>query len=145
MDGNDMDLLGSSLLNAAETRGGLGPCVGDDSVSDDTVEHISSCRLATLFDEAEAKGSLGRRIGDLGPCVGDDQSDVRLKTDIVRIGTTALGLPLYRFSYKNRAGTYTGVMAQDVLEVLPEAVQTGPDGFYRVDYRRLGISMDRVA
>jgi hypothetical protein len=35
-------------------------------------------------------------------------------------------------------------MAQDVLGVMPEAVSIGADGFYRVDYARLGISLRRL-
>ena len=71
-------------------------------------------------------------------------SDIRLKSDIERIGTTVLDLPLYKFSYKGEDGLYSGVMAQDVLEVVPAAVSVGSDGFYRVDYDMLGIEMARL-
>jgi hypothetical protein len=71
-------------------------------------------------------------------------SDIRLKTDIERIGTAAHGLPLYAFSYIGEPGRYEGVMAQDVLPVMPEAVSTGADGFYRVDYAMLGIPFRRL-
>ena len=72
------------------------------------------------------------------------QSDIRLKTDFYRVGTTVLGLPLYRFQYRNRPGVYLGVMAQDVLKVEPLAVSIGADGYYMVDYGKLGIAMERV-
>ena len=49
-------------------------------------------------------------------------SDLRLKTDIREIGTTAHRLPLYTFRYIDAPGLYEGVMAQDVLGVMPEAV-----------------------
>ena len=68
-------------------------------------------------------------------------SDARLKTDIDQVGTTVYGLPLYQFRYKTGAARFEGVMAQDVLEVMPDAVITGEDGFYRVNYGRLGIRM----
>lgn len=72
-------------------------------------------------------------------------SDMRLKTDIHRVGTTVLRLPLYQFEYRNKPGShYIGVMAQDVLKVKPEAVSIGADGFYRVNYDKLGISMLKV-
>jgi hypothetical protein len=71
-------------------------------------------------------------------------SDIRLKTDIHRIGTTVLGLPLYQFQYRNRVGVYLGVMAQDVLKVEPSAVSMGSDGYYMVDYGKLGIAMERI-
>jgi hypothetical protein len=32
-------------------------------------------------------------------------------------------------------------MAQEVLESVPSAVVTGPDGFFRVHYERLGTRM----
>jgi hypothetical protein len=71
-------------------------------------------------------------------------SDIRLKTDIHRIGTTVLNLPLYSFEYKDQPGTYVGVMAQDVLKVKPSAVSIGSNGYYMVDYGKLGIVMERV-
>jgi hypothetical protein len=71
-------------------------------------------------------------------------SDLRLKEEIHRIGTTRHGLPYYKFKYVVRPGLYTGVMAQDVLSVVPDAVSVGDDGFYRVDYRKLRIRMFRL-
>jgi hypothetical protein len=35
-------------------------------------------------------------------------------------------------------------MAQDVLEVMPDAVVVDEDGYYRVKYGLLGIRMDRA-
>jgi hypothetical protein len=75
---------------------------------------------------------------------GKKISDIRLKTDIHRIGTTVLGLPLNQFQYRNRVGVYLGVMAQDVLKVEPSAVSMDADGYYMVDYDKLGIAMERL-
>jgi hypothetical protein len=72
------------------------------------------------------------------------ESDIRLKADVVRIGRTNHGLPLYRFRYKGGSDRFAGVMAQDVLGVMPEAVSTGADGYYRVDYGMLGIALRRL-
>jgi hypothetical protein len=72
------------------------------------------------------------------------ESDVRLKEDIRQTGTTMHGLPLYAFSYRGQTGTYEGVMAQDVLAVRPDAVVVGDDGFYRVDYAKLGVAFRRL-
>lgn len=77
-------------------------------------------------------------------CADEEPSDVRLKTDIAQVGTTVYGLPLYHFRYASGSERFEGVMAQDVLGVMPEAVVTGEDGFYRVNYRKLGIAMSRV-
>ena len=52
-------------------------------------------------------------------------SDIRLKTDIRQVGTTAHDLPLYAFRYIGNDDQYEGVMAQDVLKVMPSAVSVG--------------------
>jgi hypothetical protein len=72
------------------------------------------------------------------------ESDRRLKTAIEQIGTTVHGLPLYRFSYRDRPGRFEGVMAQDVLAVMPEAVALRSNGYYAVDYGLLGAPFRRV-
>jgi hypothetical protein len=71
-------------------------------------------------------------------------SDIRLKTDIEKVGVAANGLPLYTFRYIGGDAVYRGVMAQDVLEVFPEAVSTMPNGFLGVRYDMLGMRMTRV-
>ena len=71
-------------------------------------------------------------------------SDLRLKEDVTPLGTTANGLPLYTFRYRGQQAVYQGVMAQDVLEVRPDAVVVDAEGFYRVDYVKLGIDFRRI-
>jgi hypothetical protein len=71
-------------------------------------------------------------------------SDARLKTDILRVGTTANGLPLYHFRYIGLSTVYEGVMAQDVLQHRPDAVVTLPGGYLAVDYAKLGLEMKIV-
>jgi Chaperone of endosialidase len=115
-----IDLIAADHL-AASNESPLGPSVGDDS-----------------------HGAPALTV--LGPCVGDDNiSDTRLKEDVRRIGTTVFGLPLYQFKYRGKPEIYEGVMAQEVLKVMPGAVSVGADGFYRVNYRALGTAMRRVS
>jgi hypothetical protein len=71
-------------------------------------------------------------------------SDLRLKADIVRVGTAANGLPLYEFRYLGGETRYRGVMAQDVLRHTPEAVVTMDNGYLAVRYDRLGLEMTAV-
>jgi hypothetical protein len=68
-------------------------------------------------------------------------SDRRLKYDVSRVASLASGLNLYRFKYLGETTDYVGVMAQEVLEVAPQAVVTGADGFLRVDYAAIGTRM----
>ena len=49
-------------------------------------------------------------------------SDTRLKRDIAQVGEVDNGINLYRYRYLWSDTTYVGVMAQEVAEVIPEAV-----------------------
>lgn len=65
-------------------------------------------------------------------------SDRRLKSDIERIGTTSHGLPLYEYTIFGER--QRGVMADEVEQVMPEAVATHKSGFKLVNYNMLGLS-----
>ncbi|MQX50725.1 tail fiber domain-containing protein [Sinorhizobium medicae] len=71
----------------------------------------------------------------------NEASDRRLKRDIARLAELANGLGVYRFRYLWSDEVFVGVMAQEVLEVMPEAVVIGSDGYMRVNYTKLGIEM----
>jgi hypothetical protein len=63
-------------------------------------------------------------------------SDRRLKKDIIEIGEKN-GLPWYGFRYiwdDAISPLRYGFMADDVMEVMPQAVEKDPSGFYKVDY-----------
>jgi Chaperone of endosialidase len=84
------------------------------------------------------------RLTKLAAKFGTKGSDVRLKTDVTRIGTGAHGLPIYTFRYIGEPDLYEGVMAQDVLDVMPSAVSVAENGYYQVDYDQLGIPFRRL-
>lgn len=72
-------------------------------------------------------------------------SDPCVKQNIVRIGTHPLGMGLYLFDYKPgfRADDHRrhfGVMADEVEQVMPEAVSRDENGIRQVDHALLGIS-----
>jgi len=60
-------------------------------------------------------------------------SDKRLKKNIERIGTSIMGFPVYAFDYIWGGDRQIGVMAQDVVKVMPDAIST-VDGYMAVDY-----------
>jgi len=69
-------------------------------------------------------------------------SDRRLKTDIAELGETDEGIKLYSWKYKSDlVTTWVGVMAQDLETTHPDALVTGADGFYRVNYSKIGTQM----
>jgi len=62
-------------------------------------------------------------------------SDRRLKSNIVRIGTHPIGVEIYE--YDIFGGRQIGVMAQELAQIMPEAVHMHPSGYLMVDYGRL--------
>jgi hypothetical protein len=67
---------------------------------------------------------------------------MRLKEDITPLGRLNNGIGIYRFRYKGEDHTaYVGVMAQEVLAVMPSAVTRGRDGYLRVRYEELGLAL----
>ena len=64
-------------------------------------------------------------------------SDRRAKKDIEPVGTLYDGTPIYRFRYiDGPKAMHIGVMAQDILSEMPEAVFVSGDGLMMVDYER---------
>jgi hypothetical protein len=117
-----------SLLELLEAHAANAGVFGDLSTSDDNFQSVCA-------DEGPKQLSV---------CADEEPSDVRLKADIEQVGTTVYGLPLYHFRYRTGTDRFQGVMAQDVLEVMPDAVVVGEDGYYRVKYAQLGIRMTRA-
>lgn len=84
-------------------------------------------------------GSPVLTVAGPSPTVFAKPSDRRLKKDIVRVGETVFGLPLYRYKYVWGETEWVGVMAQEVALVAPDCVMYGTDGYMMVDYRALGV------
>jgi hypothetical protein len=72
---------------------------------------------------------------------GGRRSDIALKRDIILLGRLDNGLGFYRFAYHGSERAYVGVMAQEVLTVMPQAVERGRDGYLRVFYDKLGLKL----
>ncbi len=81
------------------------------------------------------QNSLLGSLGQLGAAGITAWSDRRLKSDIVRIGATPKGLPVY--SYVIFGEPQIGVMADEVFHVKPSAVHVHPSGYLMVDYSQV--------
>jgi hypothetical protein len=70
-------------------------------------------------------------------------SDIRMKENVAKIGETGSGLGVYSFEYKPEFkdiaghGSFIGVMAQEVEQVIPEAVSVADNGYMMVDYSKV--------
>jgi hypothetical protein len=72
---------------------------------------------------------------------GGRRSDVQLKHHLVLLGYLTNGLGYYRFSYLGSSKSYVGVIAQEVQNLMPQAVTRGSDGYLRVYYEKLGLKL----
>ena len=70
----------------------------------------------------------------LGKNIGEAFSDRELKKDIKYVGTLENNLNVYEFQYVWGGPRRTGIMADEVEKLYPEAVTTHPNGFQSVDY-----------
>ena len=101
-----------------------------------------------MFIEAGSLAGLGM--------VGAFVSDIRLKRNINLIGKSPSGIPTYTFKYRegiklanndvlDSKSTFVGAMAQDLLELAPDAVIMGKeDGYYRVDYSKIDVDFYKL-
>ena len=72
-------------------------------------------------------------------------SDLELKENIVRKGRSKRGFPIYEFNYKHEPNQrYQGVMGQDLLELYPEAVREGDNGYLEVFYDLLDVEFKKI-
>lgn len=143
---------------------GLASTIGAGlSISKDQArsEYIANLQQSNpeLYQLLVAQGALGGMAGWGGSSSSDWSSssdsgssgwglslcDKNFKENITKIGQLSNGINLYIFSYTQEAqeklampsGAQVGVIAQEVLEVLPEAVQEFSEGFYVVDYHEI--------
>ena len=92
-----------------------------------------------------ANNAMTQGLFSLGGAGITAMSDIRTKENIKAIGWLFNGLPVYTYEYKPEFkdhplaghGTHTGVMAQEVEVMYPNAVITLDNGYKAVDYGRL--------
>ena len=92
-----------------------------------------------------ANNAMTQGLFSLGGAALIGASDIRMKENIKHIAWLPNGLPVYTYEYKDEFkdhplaghGTHTGVMAQEVEAMYPNAVITLDNGYKAVDYGQL--------
>jgi hypothetical protein len=96
----------------------------------------SQQQYGAAMDKANADAAAkSQMLGTVGTLAGTFFSDIRLKTNIEMVGVHSCGVPLYEYDIFGER--QRGVMAQELLEVMPEAVSLHESGFYQVNYDML--------
>lgn len=103
--------------------------------------------LGNLGGVGNVVSSVGSGIVNAGRgivnSVGRLFSDIRMKENIKQVHWLPNGLPVYEYEYKPEFkdlaghGKHIGVMAQEVAQVVPEAVSMQDNGYMMVDYAKL--------
>ena len=116
---------------------------------------LSSAAPSAVANESVVKDA-GRRLSAKAS-KSLRSSDKRLKRNIAFIGNSPSGIPTYTFKYRegmnlangyttlDTVNTFVGAMAQDLLELAPEAViMNQDDGYYRVDYSKIDVDFYKL-
>ena len=90
--------------------------------------------LSGLFGSGGGGGGFG----------GGLFSDARLKEKIEKTGVSPSGIPIYEFNYIGSNNRYSGAMAQDLLEINPDAVMMDTSGYYKVNYNNIDVDMHQI-
>jgi len=117
--------------------------VNDDSHNHTVLSYIGAAKATAINTGINVTGNIVA-TGDITAF-----SDIRIKKDIVVIDNAlekVKGLKGVTFSRKDiDAPRSTGLIAQDILKVLPEAVLTGEDGIHSVAYGNLvGLLVEAI-
>lgn len=136
-----MSLYGNGASNVPNSSVGSA-----QSVSPYDLMGAANQNYQTQIDAYNAKqagnsgmfGSLLNLAGNLGSSY-ISKSDERLKEDIEAVGELPQGVGVYEYSFKGDPSRtrHTGVMAQELERVQPDAVLMGQDGYRRVNYSKV--------
>ena len=84
--------------------------------------------------------NMGTMMTGVGGIMAAMPSDVRLKKDIQYLGKHEKGFGIYKWNWNDDAKAMgindrtVGVLAQELIEFMPEAVSVHPKGYLQVDY-----------
>ena len=102
--------------------------------------------MRVTIDEASINKLKGSGSQGFLANVASSLSDIRLKENIVLIGSSNSGINIYEYNYINEPGTrYVGVMAQELLGTqFEEAVVIAENGYYAVDYSKIDVKFEKI-
>ena len=141
MAGPGLNAVGSAVPQMINPDTGANIALANNQNWANYNSNIYGARTAMWGANRGAEGAAaGSEMMATGTAIGGIMgSDRRLKTDIERIGMhDALNIGIYKFRYHwDPEGTVrVGVIAQELKEVLPEAV-IEVEGYLAVDYSKL--------
>lgn len=100
-----------------------------------TANQFMNMQNANMQARASQQNGMMGALGQIGSTAVPFMmaSDVRVKTDIQKVGKLDNGLPIYLYRYKSGGPFHIGVMAQEVEQTKPHAVHES-EGIKFVNY-----------
>lgn len=138
LSGSQVTQPGSTFASTPQTQVGGVDYSGLVNQNYQSQLQQSNAQMGGMFGLGGALGgSLLNAAGKAGS-FGALFSDRRLKSDVVRIGTTPHGLGFYEYNIFGER--QRGVMADEVEKIMPEAVSIHESGYKMVRYDMLGLN-----
>ena len=132
-------LMGSSQIQNPQFQGytganvGAAPTLQGAQLQGQQAQDLYGQQMSARNANVAALGQVAATGAKFIPGYG--MSDIRLKSNIVKVGEHPLGIGIYEYDIFDRREH--GVMAQEVLTVKPEAVAQHSSGYLMVNYGAL--------
>lgn len=141
---NGLSLSGSSLdlMKSNAQQLSLDKVLTENQGQMEVNDWLSQAAANRGAAQAAEAGGIGDIIGGVVGIAGLF-SDERLKEVIGHDGEFAPGMSYYKFRFKGNEQVWRGLLAAEVLAARPDCVAVNDDGFYKVDYAKLGAEMTR--
>jgi hypothetical protein len=136
-------LMGQDASNRGQQFNEIASLLGQNQITPPApVDVMGPANMALNRNLANQQAQQGKKSSatNAGAMLGSAAimapaaSDRRLKENIKKIGSLHNGLNVYEFNYIGHPEMNVGVMADEVEQVMPEAVYTRPDGYKMVYY-----------
>ena len=144
--GNSMNQANMGAIQGWNQIGQLGVQKYQADVSKYNAEQQANAAGSAGFGSMVGSlGGIGLRYALGGPGAVALGSDIRTKENVTVVGKLPSGLTIYEYEYKPAFkdrkyfghGKFRGVMAQEVEQIIPDAVFETEDGYKVVDYSKV--------
>ncbi len=132
--GNATTATGAQTMGSAPQW--MGQSVGALNTWGNTLNMGYNNAIARTKANNDSSSGIGSALGLVGGLATKflPFSDERVKEDITPVGKTDDGQTIYKFRYKGEDVWQMGLLAQEVEQVHPEAVEENAQGIKMVDY-----------
>lgn len=137
--GEVQDTPWNEISRYAGLMGGIGGMGGTQDSYGKKTQKTDPGVVNSILGAGSSIAGMGANLGKAAPFLSMlGLSDERAKENIAEVGALHDGQTVYRFTYRGDPRVRIGLMAQEVAQVLPEAVgpMPGMGGLLGVDYGR---------